>query len=159
MLQRLTFLQTISSLRRINSPSLDSSTQKLTSPRHLHATQKGFICPAETPEGIKVGLVKNLSLLGNVTISMESQIYIIKDFLEDKVKDLRDISPLEVSKNIKVFLNGEWLGIVSDGQKLYEELREKKLTVILKGQYQFLLIYLILVLIFIVMGVGYIDLF
>ena len=56
---------------------------------------------------------------------MESQIYIIKDFLEDKVKDLRDISPLEVSKNIKVFLNGEWLGIVSDGQKLYEELREK----------------------------------
>lgn len=36
MLQRLTYLQTLSSLRRINSPTVDASTNKLTSPRHLH---------------------------------------------------------------------------------------------------------------------------
>jgi len=36
MLQRLTPLQTFSSLRRINSPTVDTSTNKLTSPRHLH---------------------------------------------------------------------------------------------------------------------------
>ena len=36
MLQRLTPLQTFSSLRRINSPTVDASTNKLTSPRHLH---------------------------------------------------------------------------------------------------------------------------
>lgn len=35
MLQRLTYLQTLSSLRRINSPTVDASTNKLTSPRHL----------------------------------------------------------------------------------------------------------------------------
>ena len=44
MLQRLTYLQTISSFRRINSPTVDASTNKLTSPRHLHGTQIGFCC-------------------------------------------------------------------------------------------------------------------
>ena len=44
MLQRLSFLQTISSLRRINSPTVDASTNKLTSPRHLHGSQIGFLC-------------------------------------------------------------------------------------------------------------------
>ena len=44
MLQRLSFLQTISSLRRINSPTVDASTNKLTSPRHLHNTQISAIC-------------------------------------------------------------------------------------------------------------------
>lgn len=48
MLQRLTFTQTISALRRINSPTMDASNNKLTSPRHLHTTQIGPICFAET---------------------------------------------------------------------------------------------------------------
>jgi DNA-directed RNA polymerase beta subunit/intein/homing endonuclease len=44
MLQRLTFKQTVSLLRRVNSPATDASTNKLTSPRHLHPTQVGFLC-------------------------------------------------------------------------------------------------------------------
>lgn len=43
MLQRLTYTQTLSSLRRINSPTVDASTNKLTSPRHLHPSQIGPI--------------------------------------------------------------------------------------------------------------------
>jgi DNA-directed RNA polymerase beta subunit len=44
MLQRLSYLQTLSSLRRLNSPTVDASTNKLTSPRHLHGTSIGFCC-------------------------------------------------------------------------------------------------------------------
>lgn len=44
MLQRLTYKQTVSLLRRVNSPATDASTNKLTSPRHLHPTQVGFLC-------------------------------------------------------------------------------------------------------------------
>ena len=44
MLQRLTYLQTLSSLRRLNSPTVDASTNKLTSPRHLHSTTIGPCC-------------------------------------------------------------------------------------------------------------------
>jgi DNA-directed RNA polymerase II subunit RPB2 len=43
-------------LRRINSPI--GRDGKLAKPRQLHNTLWGMICPAETPEGAAVGLVK-----------------------------------------------------------------------------------------------------
>ena len=128
MLHRLTFIQPCSTLRRINSPTVDASTNKLTSPRHLHGTQIGFICPVETPEGHKVGLVKNLSMMGNVSIMIPSQINIIKKYLLDKIIDLRDISPSNIKKYTKVLFNGNWLGCTNKPNKLYNELREMKLN-------------------------------
>lgn len=41
---RLTFLQSISFLRRVDAPSGDSTTSKLTGPRHYHPSQVGFLC-------------------------------------------------------------------------------------------------------------------
>lgn len=37
-------------------------------PRQLHNTHWGFICPAETPEGQAVGLVKNLALMAYISV-------------------------------------------------------------------------------------------
>lgn len=51
MLNRMNYLHTLSSLRRVISPTVDASTNKMTSPRHLHPTQYGSMCPLETPEG------------------------------------------------------------------------------------------------------------
>ena len=61
-LQRYTYLQTISYLRRIIAPAVDASTTKVTSIRHVHNVQYGYICGVETPEGGKIGLIKNLAL-------------------------------------------------------------------------------------------------
>jgi len=44
VLQRLTYLQAIEFFRRIDSPSNDASSSKLTHPRHLHATQNANLC-------------------------------------------------------------------------------------------------------------------
>jgi intein/homing endonuclease len=44
MYPRLTFLQSLSFLRRVDAPSSDSSTMKLTGPRHYHPSQVGFLC-------------------------------------------------------------------------------------------------------------------
>jgi len=41
---RLTFLQSISYLMRINTPNTDTSMSKLTGPRHYHPSQFGFLC-------------------------------------------------------------------------------------------------------------------
>lgn len=128
MLERRSYLQTISSLRRVNSPTVDASTNKLTSPRHIHPTQIGFICYVETPEGHKVGLVKSLSLVGNVTVTRASQVYIIKSILKDKVKDLRDIPAHKLNEYTKVFVNGEWLGVVLEPEKMYVDLKKKKMN-------------------------------
>lgn len=127
MLQRLSYLYTMSSLRRVNSPTLDASTNKLTNPRHLHPTQVPMLCVVETPEGVKVGLVKNLSLIGNITVMRESQIHIIKGILKDHIEDLRDMKPIEFKEKTKVMLNGEWLGMVSDAETLYRKLKGDKL--------------------------------
>lgn len=128
MLQRLTYLNTLSSLRRVNSPTVDASTNKLTSPRHLHPTQVPFLCFVETPEGVKVGLVKSLSLIGNITVMKGSQVYILKGMMKERVKDLRDISPQLLSKYTKVFLNGEWLGVTDKAPELYKFIKDKKIN-------------------------------
>ena len=127
-LERLTYLNTIVSLRRVNSPTVDASTNKLTSPRHLHSSQVGFICPVETPEGAKVGLVNHLSMVGNITIPSDPNIVI--DYLEENSNliKLQDINPLNLFDKTKVFLNGRWLGIIEKGYELYLELRNNKLS-------------------------------
>lgn len=44
MYPRLTFLQSLSFLRRVDAPSGDSTTSKLTGPRHYHPSQVGYLC-------------------------------------------------------------------------------------------------------------------
>ena len=66
VLNRLTYIASLSHLRRVNTP-IDKSG-KLIPPRKLHNTSWGFLCPAETPEGHSVGVVKNLAYMTHVTI-------------------------------------------------------------------------------------------
>lgn len=44
MLQRYTYLQTLSFLRRVDAPGGDASTSKLTSPRELHPSSVRWLC-------------------------------------------------------------------------------------------------------------------
>ena len=69
ILSRMTYSATLSHLRRVCT-SLDK-TSKLIQPRKLHSSQWGVFCPAETPEGHSVGVVKNLSLGARVTLPVD----------------------------------------------------------------------------------------
>ena len=122
VLNRLTYIASLSHLRRINTP-MDKSG-KLIPPRKLHPTQWGYICPAETPEGQSVGVVKNLSYLTHITINSESEI--LYNIVDTKIKKLEDCTKLELYENVKVFVNGNWLGISEDPYMLYLYLKEKK---------------------------------
>jgi DNA-directed RNA polymerase II subunit RPB2 len=105
---------------------VDASTNKLTNPRHLHNTQYGTVCPVETPEGAKVGLVKSLSMMGNITLMLKSQIYIINKLLENYIIDLEDVFSHDLNKYVKVFLNGTWLGIVKNPNDLIQTLKKMR---------------------------------
>ena len=119
VLNRLTYISTLSHLRRINTP-MDKSG-KLIEPRKLHGTSFGFLCPAETPEGQSVGVVKNLSYLTIVSgYSDSSPIY---DYLLPHIK-LLDSGNLY--DKVKVFVNGRWIGISENPIELYHELKSKK---------------------------------
>ena len=126
MMQRFTYLQTISFLRRIDAPGGDASTSKLTSPRHLHQSSASLLCCIQTPEHAKVGLTKHLALIASISILEQSQLGLIRGFLKKKITDLRDINPTNIKYMTKVFINGEWLGVTNDPIKLNQELRKNK---------------------------------
>jgi DNA-directed RNA polymerase II subunit RPB2 len=115
VLQRLSYLQTISYMRRVNSPT--DPTIKLTSPRHVHVSQWQFCGPAESPEGGKIGLVTNLSLTATLTLTMSEQIRIIKDIVNPYINKFTAVHPYEFKRRTKVLLNGEPLGLIKENQK------------------------------------------
>ena len=55
VLNRLTYISTLSHARRVSTPTDKSG--KLVPPRKLHNTSWGFLCPPETPEGQSVGIL------------------------------------------------------------------------------------------------------
>ena len=127
MLPRMSYNQTIAALRRINSPTSQASTNKLTGPRLLHASQIGFLCFIETPEGHKVGMIKNFSLIGSLTVMIPNEINNLRKILRTRIKSISDVSNKKLGKYVKVFLNGEWVGLTKKPQELVKDLRNMKL--------------------------------
>lgn len=128
MYPRLTFLQSLSFLRRVDAPSADSSTMKLTGPRHYHPSQVGFLCPIESPEHANIGLVKHMSLSASITTGTVEQSMIVYNILKENKNfiHLDNISILSISKQTKIFINGEWLGQCDNALELYKELKTLK---------------------------------
>lgn len=124
VLNRLTFMSSISHLRRISTPV--DSTGKLIPPRKLHSSQWGFICPVETPEGQSVGVVKNLSLMCEISNFISSEI--IVEILKDKIIYLEDIDLFEHNKEdyIKILFNGRWIGYTENPKEFIEYFKEKR---------------------------------
>jgi len=122
VLNRLTYASTLSHLRRLNTPL--GREGKQAKPRQLHNTHWGFICPAETPEGQAVGLVKNLALMAYVSVgSPQSPIL---EFLEEwSMENLEEISPQTITDpgTTKIFVNGSWVGVHRDPFTLESTLR------------------------------------
>jgi len=124
VLSRLTYISSLSHLRRINTP-IDKSG-KLIPPRKLHNTQWGFICPAESPEGQSVGVVKNLSYLAHITINSDIMpLYDIIQPFNTPLSEFKDNTKGLYDK-VKIIINGNWIGIAKDPIKTYEFLKEKK---------------------------------
>ncbi len=122
VLNRLTYSSSLSHLRRLNTP-IDKSG-KLIPPRKLHNTSWGFLCPAETPEGGSIGVVKNISYLGHVTI--HSNPASLHANIDEYIERLETLKPHDTYRQVKVFVNGTWLGITRDPMRLYREFKLKK---------------------------------
>ena len=122
VLNRLTYISSLSHLRRVNTP-IDKSG-KLIPPRKLHNTTWGYLCGAETPEGGSVGVVKNLSYMTHITISSNSAA--LYDFVEPYTEKFETLDIKKIYENVKVFVNGAWIGVTDRPLELYISLKEKK---------------------------------
>jgi len=110
VMNRLTYLSGISHLRRVSTPI--EKTGKLLAPRKLHATQWGFVCPSETPEGHAVGVVKNLS--STALVSLPSSPEPVVAFLYDclGMRNLGAVARPELHSGTRVLINGAWIGML-----------------------------------------------
>lgn len=122
VLNRLTYISSLSHLRRINTP-IDKSG-KLIPPRKLHNTSWGFLCPAETPEGQSVGVVKNISYMTHITIPSDSSP--LYEYMNAYIKDFETLNTDELVNGIKVFINGAWVGIAKDPHSLFQGFKKLK---------------------------------
>tara|TARA_B100000524_G_scaffold317617_1_gene196729 strand:- start:1226 stop:3235 length:2010 start_codon:yes stop_codon:yes gene_type:complete len=82
-----------------------------------------MVCPAETPEGQAVGLVKNLALMAYISVGSAPSPII--EFLEEwGTENLEEVRPSAIPSATKVFVNGAWIGVHHDPDKLVNTLRD-----------------------------------
>jgi DNA-directed RNA polymerase beta subunit len=137
VLNRMSHASTLSHLRRINTAM--EKNGKLVQPRKLDNSQIGMICPAETPEGSSVGLVKNMALSTNISIAMNSVhirdviielgVVIYDDSYNSNSSDKNAIDFLKNmgnKYNVYIMINGDIIGYHNNPDELYRKLKHYK---------------------------------
>ncbi len=121
VLSRLTYNSTLSHLRRVNTPI--EKNGKLVGPRKLHNTQAMIMCPAETPEGSSIGVVKNLSI-GCIISSYCDSTPVTQLITESGILPLDQLDPVKESLTnlVKIFINGKWIGCTQKPVELHQYL-------------------------------------
>ena len=122
VMNRLTYLSSLSHLRRIQTPGV-SDNGKLIPPRKLHGTQWGYFCPSETPEGQAVGIVKNLSMMCEITNTRSSDI--IHEILKDLYIPIEEINVYTFNKHTtKIFINGNLIGYTLNPTNIFTMIKQ-----------------------------------
>jgi DNA-directed RNA polymerase II subunit RPB2 len=85
---------------------------------------KDGLCVHNTPEGASVGIVKNMAYMAHITIhSNSTSLY---EYAEPHIIGLDKLKPFDLYNKVKVFINGSWIGISEDPEKLYTLLKSMK---------------------------------
>ena len=93
-----------------------------------------MMCPAETPEGEAVGLIKNLALMASVSIGLPDRSVVEKILEQDlglvnlNLADQPGVLPDVSSAAVKVFVNGDWIGVHRDPEQLVARFRQLRRT-------------------------------
>ena len=111
-LNRLSWFTHISHLRKINLP-LDP-TAKIVGPHLLHSTQWGLIDPVDTPDGGNIGLHKHMSISTAITNGFSSYPIIKWIRANTSLKLLPECKPSALVNCTKVFVNGNWIGVLDN---------------------------------------------
>jgi len=111
-LNRLSWFTHISHLRKLNLP-LDP-TAKVVGPHMLHSTQWGLIDPVDTPDGANIGLHKHLAISTAITNGFSSYPIIKWLRANTSLKLLTECNPSALANSTKVFVNGNWVGVIDN---------------------------------------------
>ena len=119
-MQRLSYLGTVSHVRRVNTPL--SSSAKVRAPHQLHLSSFGYMCPYETPDGANIGVRKNISLLANITTGTNST-NLIKLLYTSGLENILQIEKEKLLNSTKVFLNERLIGYTKNPLFMTQKLK------------------------------------
>lgn len=126
-LARISYLDAMSHTRRVVS-DFDTSS-KLTGPRHLHPSQIGYFCTAETPTGGHIGATKNLSILTAISVYINTKKLVDWLFAKGGVRKVADVTSYEISQGAtSVQINGGTIGFTTEPGLLTGVLKHMKWT-------------------------------
>ncbi len=111
-LNRLSWFTHICHLRKVNLP-LDP-TAKVVGPHLLHSTQWGYMDPVDTPDGGNIGLHKHMAISTAVTNGVSSFPIIKWLRANTPLKLLTECEPKVIASYTKVFVNGNWIGVMDN---------------------------------------------
>jgi DNA-directed RNA polymerase II subunit RPB2 len=120
-LNRLSWNTFISHLRKINLP-LDSSA-KIVGPRLLNSSQWGFIDPLDTPDGGNIGLHKHMAISTYITSGSSSYPLIKWLRINTPVKLKLECDNEQLYSSTKIFVNGNWIGVIDTPLELISILK------------------------------------
>jgi len=103
-MEKNNYLALLSQLQRVTS--LLPGEQENFMARTLHPTHYGRFCPTETPEGLEIGLRKNLALMAKISTNIGFD-------EKSSIKKLAETG-LGNEGNREVFLNGRFIGFVKN---------------------------------------------
>jgi len=119
---RLSWNSFISHMRKMNLEL--PATSKVVGPRHLHSSQWGYIDPVDSPDGANIGLHKHLSISTYVT-SRASGAPII-DWIKGHYPSFKNLSDYDASvfaRETKMFVNGNWIGVINHPLEVVENMK------------------------------------
>ena len=111
-LNRLSWNTFISHLRKINLPM--EASAKVVAPRLLNSSQWGYIDPVDTPDGGNIGLHKHMSITTYITSGFSAFPLIKWLRVHTPMKVLSECSPEYLASNTKIFVNGNWIGVMEN---------------------------------------------
>lgn len=132
ILDRMTYGATISHLRRLIIPI--GKEGKNAAMRQIHGSSAFFCCPAETPEGQKIGVVLNLALTAKLTKRLST--VMVKKSLErcDSICSVEELKLNSILTHTPVFLNGAIIGYSQNPDETVEEIRRLRQDGILPSE-------------------------
>lgn len=121
----------ISTLNNINTANTTASKQNERSDemRRVHPTYVGYIGPIQSAEtGEKVGMSKQMASSASITEASSS--YAMKDILfsDPDFIPLDNVLPRDINakKLFKVFVNGDWIGLCTNGHEFTKKYRSAR---------------------------------
>jgi len=120
-LNRLSWFTFMSHLRKINL-SIDP-TAKIVGPRLLNSSQWGFIDPIDTPDGANIGVHKHLAISTYITNGCSSKPLIDWIYANTPVQPILKCEPSYIYEYTKLFVNGNWIGVIDEPLELIRKIK------------------------------------